>query len=136
MKDVFDMVTDVRSLINIPAITNLIDGKVYPSIRPDGSVKSDIVVNGLNITNTQDQIGSGNINVFVPKISSGGVLVNDQARIMSICKAISSYVNDQYRASFRLKVMGASSLERDTDGSYFGNIRYKYYSLQSDFKQI
>lgn len=136
MKDVFDMVTDIRALVNVPAITSLIDGKVYPSFQPDGSTKADIVVNGINITNSQQQIGRGNINVHVPLINSGGVMVADQGRIKSICQVITTHVDGQMKDSFRVKVEEPGKVEKDTDGSYYGNIRYKYYSLQSDFKQI
>lgn len=137
MKDVIDMVTDVRALINVPTITSLIDGKVHPNFRPDGSEKADIVVNGIDVLNTQDQVGGGNINVYVPKIKDvNGVMVPDQTRLNLLLKKASALVDNQFRPTFRVKVDGPAKIKRDTDGSYYGNIRYKYYSLQSDFKQI
>lgn len=136
MKDVIDMVTDVRALINVPEITSLIDGKVHPNFRPDGIKTADFVVNGIDVLNSQDQVGGGNINVHVPEIKVGGKMVADQERISMLCKKASALVDNQFRPSFRVKVDGTAKIKRDLDGSYYGNIRYKYYSLQSDFKQI
>jgi len=136
MKDVFDMVTDVRSLLNVSAITSLIDGGIYPSIRPDGSVKTDIVINGLGITNSQDQVGAGNINIYVPKIKVGGVMVADQARMSALGKSVSASIDAVYKPKFRLFLDGPAEPVRDTDGSYYVNIRYKYYSLQDEQVEI
>ncbi len=136
MKDNFDMVQDIRSLINVPAITSLIDGKIYPNIRPDNSQKADLVVNGLGVTNTQQQIGSGNINGYVPKINQGGILVADQARLKTLGKAIVDLVDGVYKDSFRVYVEDTPEIVRDTDGSYFVNIGFKYYSIQEEFKTI
>lgn len=136
MKDVFDMVTDVRSLLNVPALTGQIDGKVYPSIRPDGSAKCDVVVNGLGLTQTQDQIGSGNINIHVPKIKSSGVEVPDQARMSALGKIAAGLIKAVYKASFRVFLDSQPVPVKDSDGSYYVNIRYKYYSLQDEQVEI
>lgn len=135
MKDVFDMVTDVRSLVNVSAITSLINGKVFPSIRPDGrSLIADVVVNGLSITNTQQQIGSGNVNGYVPKIEVDGAKVPDQAKLSQLGKAIASAIDGKYMESFRVFVDGGAEPMRDTDGSYFVNVPFKYYSIQEDYQ--
>lgn len=131
MKDVFDMLTDVRSLLNVPALTSLIDGKVYSSIRPDGSTKADVVINGLGLTQTQDQIGSGNINIYVPKITSGTTQVPDQARMSALGKIVAGLIKAVYKPSFRVFLDGQPEPIKDTDGSYYVNVRFKYYSMQS-----
>jgi hypothetical protein len=141
MKDGFDLVTDIRSLINIPEITGLIDGKIYPNLRPDNSTKTDIVINSTTINNTQNQIGYGNINVYVPTISvangnGGQQQFPDQAKMNTMCKAITPYVESQYRATFRTEVQDAGNIYQDTDGSWFINIRLKYRSLQDNYKNI
>ncbi len=134
MKDVFDMVTDVRSLLNVPALTSLIDGGIYPSIRPDGSTKCDVVINGLGITQNQDQAGAGNINIYVPKIKAGTLMVPDQARMSAIGKAVMPLIDGIYKSTFRVFLDGPALPIQDTDGSYFVNIQYKYYSIQN--KQV
>ena len=62
-KDNFDIVTDIRALVNVPSILTLLNGgKVDPSVKTTGADVRGIVINSLGITNTAEQIGSGNIN--------------------------------------------------------------------------
>lgn len=137
MKDVFDMVTDVRSLVNVPSITGQINGRVFPNMRPDGrSEFADLVVNGISITNTQQQIGSGNVNGYVPAILVDGEKVADQAKLSAIGKSITGLIDGQYRDSFRVFAEDGSELMQDTDGSYFVNVPFKYYSIQENYKHI
>ena len=136
MKDLFDMITDVRSLINVPAFTSLIDGKVYPSIRPDNSTKVDSVVNGLSLTQTQQQIGSGNINIYVPKINSGGALVVDQSRMSTLSKIVANLIKAVYMPTFRVFLDSQAEMIRDTDGSYYVTVRFKYYSFQDEQVEV
>ena len=140
MKDGFDIVTDIRSLINIPSITGLITGKIWPTELPSGRTETDIAINSLGITNTQDQIGHGNVNIHAPNLieTVGGKSypMPNQALLNSISKAVTPYLDGQYRPSFRTKVEEAGQLLQDTDGSWFVNIRVKYYSLQTDFKHV
>ncbi|SMC53243.1 hypothetical protein [Pedobacter nyackensis] len=135
MKDVFDMVTDVRSLVNVPVLTSTINGKVYPNLRPDGRTDfADLVVNGLSITNTQQQIGSGNVNGYVPTITKDGVRVPDQARLSAMGKSIITLIDNQYHDTFRVFVDGGAVPMRDTDGSYFVNVPFKYHSIQDNYQ--
>jgi hypothetical protein len=137
MKDVFDMVSDIRSLVNVPELTSLIDGKVYSSIRPDGSKMVDVVVNGLHITQTYDQIGSGNINIYVPKKDFGdGRMETDQARMSSLGKIVSGLIKCVYASTFRVFLDEQAKPVKDADGNYYVNIRYKYYSIQNEQVEI
>jgi hypothetical protein len=141
MKDGFDLVTDLRGLVNVPDITALIDGKIYPNIRPNNSTKTDIVINSVTINNSQDQIGYGNVNVYVPTIAGasgngGQQQFPDYAKMNAICKAITPYVETQYRDTFRTEVEAAGNIYQDTDGSWFINIRIKYRSIQTDYQNI
>lgn len=141
MKDGFDLVTDLRSLVNVPEITGLIDGKIYNSFRPNNSNKTDIVVNSITISNTQDQIGYGNINIYVPALSApdgigGQQQVPDMAKMNSLCKSVTPLVETQFRNTFRTEVEDAGNIYQDTDGSWFVNIRIKYYSIQNNYQNI
>jgi hypothetical protein len=135
MKDAMDMVIDVRGLINPEEVTSMVD-KIHSNVAPDGATGTYIVVNSINITNTQDQIGSGNINIHVPSIGAAGKTGPDQAKLYSIGKVVTEFVSSQYRDTFRTIVTDGAKIFRDADGTYFLNIRYKYYSLQGDFKDI
>ena len=141
MKDGFDVVTDVRGLINVPSIqTMLSGGKVEPSVKSTPSTVKGIVVNSLSITNTADQIGFGNVNCYAPAIISN-VLGNnvsspDQQTLSNLAKAIASLIDGVYSASFRVWVEEGAVILKDTDGSYFANIRFRYQSIQENFKNI
>ncbi|MDQ1139421.1 hypothetical protein [Pedobacter agri] len=141
MKDGFDVVTDVRGLINIPAIKSLLGGgKVEPSVKSTASTVKGIVVNSISISNTADQIGFGNVNCYAPAISSTvngkTVLLPDQQALSTLAKAITPLIDGVYSASFRVWVEDMAVILQDTDGSYFANIRFRYQSIQDNFKNI
>lgn len=140
MKDGFDVVNDVRSLINLPAVTGQINGKIWPDIRPNNSKKTDIVINCNSISNSVDQIGFGNVNIYVPTITEtvDGVQWTkpDHYRLNSLCKLIAPYIDAQWRETFRTEVEDSGNIFQDTDGSWFVNIGFKYYSLQSNYQNI
>ncbi|RZJ90975.1 MAG: hypothetical protein EOO20_06595 [Chryseobacterium sp.] len=141
MKDGFDVVTDVRGLINTPAIQGLLGGgKIEPSVKSTASTVKGIVVNSISISNTADQIGFGNVNCYAPAISSTvngkTVLLPDQQALSTLAKAIMPLIDGVYSASFRVWVEDMAVILQDTDGSYFANIRFRYQSIQENFKNI
>jgi hypothetical protein len=141
MKDTFDVITDVRSLLNVPAVTDLVTGKIWADSRPNNSGKIDLVVNCNAITNTATQIGYGNVNGYVPSLSvpdgKGGMQQSpDYAKMSSLCKAISPFIDTQFRETFHTEVEDAGKVFQDTDGSWFFNISFKYYSIQDNYQNI
>ncbi|WP_114937576.1 hypothetical protein [Mucilaginibacter endophyticus] len=140
MKTAFDMGTDVRSLINVPAIISLLEGgKIYPDVRPAGrSEKIDIVVNTLGINNNQFQKGTPNINVYVPSIKTtqedGTVqYLPNQSKLSAIAKAILPLVDAQWKTSFRTEVTDPGTLLRDADGNWFISMQLGYESYNKQF---
>jgi hypothetical protein len=141
MKDGLDVVTDVRSLINIQAITGLIDGKIWSNQRLNNSTKTDIVVNCNSISNTAIQIGFGNVNIYVPALiiasgNGGTQQYPDYAKMNTICKAVTPYLDTQFKATFRTEIEESGNVYQDTDGTWFINIGFKYYSMQTNYKNI
>lgn len=142
-KDGFDIVTDIRSLINIPEVIALlgVGGKVDPSVKTTSSSVKGIVVNSLGITNTADQIGFGNVNCYAPSlppltINGKSVSLPDQQSLSTLVKAITPLIDGQYKATFRCWVVENGTIMQDTDGSYFANIRFRYQSIQDNYKNI
>lgn len=133
MKDGFDIVTDVRGLLS-PLIPLLNGGAIYPSVRPSGSNKTDVVVNSLGISNKIDQVGFGNINIYAPFIQSSAngkpqTLPNQQL-LSNLAKATVPLVDEVYKSTFRCWIEELPILLQDTDGSYFCNIRFRYQSIK------
>jgi hypothetical protein len=142
MKDSFDMGTDVRSLINVPAILSLIDGKIYPDNRPTGrGAKTDIVVNILGVNNLQFQKGTANINIYAPNLKTtqedGSVqYLPNYAKLTTIAKAIYPLVESQYLPQFNTQVTDTGTLLQDTDGSWFVSMQLSYQSFQTNYQNI
>jgi len=138
MKDSFDITIDVRGLLNVSAITALLgaDGKIFQTERPTGRTTfTDIVINALGITNTTLQKGSGNVNCYVPTVTSGSVKVADQAKMMLLSRAVIALIDEQYKTTFQTWIEDSQNILQDTDGSYFVNIPFEYQSVQN-YKNI
>lgn len=141
-KDGFDVVTDVRSLINIPSILALLGtgGKVDPSIKTTGSDKKGIVVNSIGITNTKEQKGLGNINCYSPaiisKINGKNVSLPDQQALSTLVKVVKPLVDGVRMSHFECWVSEQATIVQDTDGSYFANLPFEYRASQNGFKNI
>lgn len=140
-KDGFDVVSDVRGLVNIPEVINLLKGGiVHPSIKSDGPEIPGIVVNCSSIINTVDQLGRGNVNCYAPaiksKVNGKPVLFPDQELLNILAKAVKPLIDGIYKPTFRVWVEDMPVILQDTDGSYYSNIRFRYQSIQSNFNNI
>lgn len=140
MKDGFDVVTDVRGLINVPGILSLITGKIYPGARPSKSIKSDIVVRTNGGTNTQDQAFYVYINCYYPNLASttdgNPQSLPDYEKLSTLAKAITPLVDEVYKPTFRCWIEETPILMQDPDGAYFTSIRLRYQSIQSNYNNI
>lgn len=140
-KDGFDIVTDVRALVNVPNVLTLLSGgKVDPSIKTTGSDKKGIVVNSIGITNAKEQKGFGNVNCYAPAIISTingkQVQLPDQATLSTLVKAIKPLIDGVRMPHFECWVTENATIMQDTDGSYFANIQFEYRATQDNFKNI
>ena len=140
-KDAFDVVTDVRGLINIPAIIALLSGgKVEASVKTTASTAKGVVVNCLGITNDPDQLAYGSINCYAPAVISNingkSVQLPDQGVLSTLAKAIIPLVDEQYKATFRCWIEDLPTITQDTDGSYYANIGFAYRSIQTNYTNI
>lgn len=141
MKDAFDVMTDIRGLVNVPAITGLINGGIWPNTRPNNSNKIDLVINCNSISNTATQIGYGNVNIYVPTLSTpngngGQQQTPDYAKMKQITSAITPLIDTQFKYSFQVEVEDSGNVFQDTDGSWFANIGFKYYSYNKNYNNI
>lgn len=136
MKDCFDAAEDVRSLINVPEVLGLLNGKIYTFKRPDGSSSSDIVIGVLSGDNFQIQTLLVNVRIYVPLINSDGKMVADQSKFAVISKAVFPLLDDHYGDSFWTEAEEESGLIRQPDGTYFQLIKVTYRSIQDNYKNI
>jgi hypothetical protein len=134
MKDGFDIVADVKSLVNVPVITGAIESPIWEHSRPDNSDKIELVVNSLGATNDQYQKGFANINIYAPSLERNvGGKVSRYANtpvLNNLVKLIKPLVEKQFRPTFNTEIDESPTLMQDTDGSWFVNIRLKYRSIK------
>lgn len=129
MKQTYDTDTMLFSILkgSVTIMAN-ITGGVYAGQRPDNSVKEDIVVN--TITLTQDsvpQLGTSNINIHVADktVTIAGVQqkVEDRARL----KALSNLVLDTIRTArvsgLKIAVEAQSTIPDVSISQHYVNIR-------------
>lgn len=140
MKGEFDVAQDVRSLINIEAVTSLITGKIYPFVRPDNSTKTDIVIRPINCNNRQIQEADVNIKIHAASVTAPGATqvdyFPDYTDLITIVNIILPLVNDQYRDGFDTEIDFTDGPIEDRDGSFFYLIRVIYRHFQNNYNNI
>lgn len=141
MKDTFDIVTDIRGLINVPSVTSLLgSGKVWPLERPTASTNIDIVVRSNGGTNDADQVCFAEINIHVPNtlstINGKPQSLANQIALSNLVKVIVPLIDEQYKSTFRCWLEEIPVPDKDNDGHWFVNITVRYQSLQDNYTNI
>lgn len=129
MKQTYDTDSTLFSLLNgSTELKAAISGGVYPGKRPDNSVKEDIVVNTIALTqDNPPQIGTSNINIHVADktVTIGGV--QQKAENRERLKAISSLVLGVVRSSLisgsKIAVEAQSTIQEAAISQHYVNIR-------------
>lgn len=132
MKSAIDVIVDVYSLVNVPAVTSAISGEVYQLERPDNSKKQDVVIGLLGADNEWLQEATVNVKIHVPNLKSGKADLNNLERIVNI---VTPLIDGKYMDSF-YTIKGTTYLQKDTDGTWFYRIVVDYYSIQEEYKNI
>jgi hypothetical protein len=142
MKMGIEMVKDGFTLLNVTDITSIISGSVYMFERPKNSVKQDIVLNTLALTNDQLQQGVFNVNIHSPNVK--GVVIAgetdntlpDTQFLLDTGKKVAALLYDYAGPDFSLSVQTPGLPLRDTDGTWYLNIRVNYYAFQTNYTNI
>ena len=134
MKDLFDVHEDIISLIDVPAVTSLLTGKIFSIYRPSGrNHLSDIVVKTLFGTWEQIQHSIVIINIHTPEIMSNGTMVGDQIKLQKIADAMAPLLNDQNRSTFWTE-LEYQRISKTLDNKMMYVFRVHYYHLAGDRK--
>ena len=132
MKQIFDTDTILfQTLKNDSAIASQLTGGVYIRQRPDNSVKEDIVVNTIALSQEYaPQIGTSNINIHVADktVNIGGVQqkVADLVRL----KTLSGLVLDKIRTvvvqGLTMTIEPQNLIKEDEISQHYVNIRISW----------
>lgn len=142
MKSGLDMVQDIFNILNVDEITTVITGNLYMYERPKNSELEDIVVNSLPITGNQFQKGVANVNIHVPNLKGlkiKGKLDDTQPdieRLSGITKIVLPKIADVIGYDYQFSASLPGQPIRDTDLSWYVNIRVEYYSVQTNFTNV
>lgn len=142
MKSGLDMVSDVYGVLNVDALTTVITGGLYMYARPKNSQLEDIVVNSLPVTGEQFQRGVANVNIHAPNLTGlkiKGKLDDSQpniTRLKEITKLVLSMIGDIDGPDYHFAVSFTGQPIRDTDLTFYVNIRVDYYAVQPNYTNI
>lgn len=135
MKDCFDIARDIRSLIDIPEVLELLEGgSIYEHCRPANNKQIDIVIGVLGGDN--EYLQNANVNILIHAPLLQGTLdgkIDRQpnlAKYNEICEVIAPLIDGQYKSSFFTFTANTGDMFRDDYGSWFCLIQVEYFSIQ------
>lgn len=142
MKTGLEMIYDCFSILDVPEVRDIINGDIYFLERPKNSVLEDIVINALPITNDQLQKGVFNVNIHIPNLEN--VVINGEAdetqpnivKLMTVNKVVVELLADVVGESFHFSAQNGGYPIRDSDLTWYMNIRVDYYAVQPNFTNI
>ncbi len=132
MKTTFETDTLLFSLLRESPVSAAINGGIYVGDdRPDDSVKEDIVVNSIDLT--QDylpQIGTSNVNIFVPDkvVTIGGKqqLKANRTRLKELSNMAIETLRNANITGLKLILVNQTILEEPSVNQHFVNIRINW----------
>lgn len=129
MVSTLDINSALYMKVNIPAVTNVISGKVYIGDFPSGDQLENITINTLTNPNQYLQNGFMNLNVYVPEQQVGRPPLARFKQIVDIL--IPLVLDTQNDQSYFFQIDDDKGLLRDNenDGMWFYNIRLEFQKL-------
>lgn len=134
MKTGLDAVIDVWSLINVQSVTGQITGRIYQFEGP-GDERMNYVLNCQGLNNDAYQYGLININAHAPNLMSDKRMP-DMTVLKKMVDLVTPLVETQFKETFSTALFEQPKIFKDTDGTFFANIKVEYRSFQSNYKNI
>ncbi len=134
-KTIFNILDKVYLVLNVDAVNDLLDGRIYRFKKPVNDVKKNVVLSPLPIRdriNVDLQDGILFINVYAQNLENG---TPDEATLNSITEAIIPLIEAAWSGSleyFNFKII-EQSLFDDTDGSGRNTNQLSYVSLRCEY---
>lgn len=132
MKQTFDTDTVIYKVLKASSeLTTALSGGIYAGQRPDGSVKEDVVVSTIDLTQEYfPQIGTSNINIHVPDKSQkiGGVQmkIEDRERLRLLAGHVLSAIRSANVPGLRMIVSNMNTINESDLQQHFVNIRINW----------
>jgi hypothetical protein len=115
-------------LKNDAQLVSMISGGIYAGQRPDNSIKEDVTVNTIDLTQEYEpQIGTSNVNIHVPDklqtIGSVQMKIEDRIRLKTITSRVIELLRNARFVGLRLIVTNQTTIREAEISQHFVNIR-------------
>lgn len=133
MTTTFTVIDAVYSRLVAFGIQQQVSGDIYKLRRPKGSVKEDVVVNGLPINAAQVQTGLVNVNIHVPNLVLQFETGTDDshanfARLDELTSWAEVVLSEWYEDGVAYEVENQGLLQDEATGGWYSNIRIRVYA--------
>lgn len=110
------------------ALVSALSGGIYTGQRPDNSVKEDVVINTITLTqDTEPQIGTSNVNIHVPdqEVKIGGVQmkVENRARLNALTALVLTALRAAKITGAKIVVTNQATINEPEIKQHFVNLR-------------
>lgn len=129
-KTTLDLDSALYRVLNIPAVTSVISGKVYTTNRPDDSVLEDIVISTITLGDGTLQAGVTNVNVYAldleQKSGSKSYFVANKARLSTISKSVIPLLEEAYGDDYNMWIEWTTVVAEPEIKQHYLNIRIEF----------
>ena len=125
MKTVLDQSDAIYRLLNVPAVTSAITGKVYSDARPLDSDLEDIVIKSLTLGEGTRQFGVALVNIHVKDIEIAGVpgKLANKTRLKAISRIVVPLIEETDGDDFVLWIESSSTVPEPEVDQHFLQLR-------------
>lgn len=133
MQSSFNILSALYRIVNVPVVTNRINGKVYIGNPPKASQLEDIGLNLLNNPKQYLQDGYGNLNIYVPMLAEDrhnlGKLKELTDSVMPLLDEAQITWNG-FTYHFDIDDDKGVFVDEDRDGMSYYNIRLNFQTIK------
>lgn len=130
MKSTYDITSALYKALNVPSITDIIDGEIFRGDLPADRQKQDIQVAVLVNENKYLQTGYVNVNFYCKHIAEGKP---NLLKLNEVNTALMAILDNKSIESIRFDVENQSGplldKEPGRDGIYFSNLKIKFNNI-------
>ncbi|AUD00936.1 hypothetical protein [Spirosoma pollinicola] len=135
MKTPSTMVSILYAHVSVTALTGLVTGSLYKMSRPNGSTLEDIVINGLPVNGSQVQLGTANVNIYVPDllITVGGNSqpVPDTARLEYLEGQAATILSESFTQTHSFTLGSITIIPAEEIPMHYINVRVDFQFFPS-----
>ena len=132
MKHTYDTDSILFGLLKSSPLISSLSGGIYAGQRPDGSVKEDIVINTISLSQAYEpQIGTSNVNIHVPDklqtIGGAQMKIENRARLKQLTEQVLSILRSAVVPGLSITVASQNTVNDAEINQHFVNIRIDWF---------